>query len=196
MKHKGIKIVAGAVVAALCLGFGEKDTNNSDLQLSKVAGKQLVALKQLDEKKLRAAQAAGDVEFAKYIAENSTPLLRKTKSKRRLKKMVVEENKYIASYLAASKEELARIDALPENVFAGAYGVIQNNCLRCHSVAGEGKKKRAPDLGGVAKEHDAKWLKTKLIDPEATEPDSDMKSFKSLPDEQLDAIVTYLMTLK
>ena len=134
--------------------------------------------------------------FEEHIAENSKIVLRQEKRKRRIARVARIENNLLQSWISRSSPlEKKKIEALPENIFKGAYMVARHKCLSCHPLAGEGTDD-APELDNIGNEHTRKWLLQKLIDPEATEPDTEMKSYDFLSKEQLNLLVDYLMTLK
>jgi mono/diheme cytochrome c family protein len=71
---------------------------------------------------------------------------------------------------------------------------MEKKCAVCHQVKGKGGK-AGPDLSTVGAKRDAPWLKAFMKDPKATNPKSKMMSFKG-NDEELEALVSYLVSLK
>jgi cytochrome c2 len=67
-------------------------------------------------------------------------------------------------------------------------------CPMCHKMDGVGGK-IGPELSGVGNRKDAEWIKGFLKDPKSVIPDTKQPPFKGT-DEQLEALVTYLMSLK
>jgi mono/diheme cytochrome c family protein len=67
-------------------------------------------------------------------------------------------------------------------------------CSACHGIQGKGGKFGQP-LSDIASKRDAQWLKAFLKDPKAINPESKMSPFKGT-DEELEGLVTYLLTLK
>jgi mono/diheme cytochrome c family protein len=71
-------------------------------------------------------------------------------------------------------------------------------CTMCHSVAGKGNPKSP--LDGVGSKLSAADLKTWIVDPktmmEKTKAKPGMKAYPSLPADDLDALVGYLLSLK
>lgn len=80
---------------------------------------------------------------------------------------------------------------------AGAPEVYEKKCKLCHSIGGEGGKQaeKGGKLDGVGAKHDAAWLKAYIEDPKSKMPDAKMPKIKLAP-EELDALVTYLSSLK
>jgi mono/diheme cytochrome c family protein len=75
--------------------------------------------------------------------------------------------------------------------------LYDKQCKVCHSV-GDDKGKMADKggpLDGVGTKRDAAWLKKYLTDPKSAMPDAKMPKMK-LTDQQLDDLVTYMLTLK
>ena len=76
----------------------------------------------------------------------------------------------------------------------------ESKCSMCHSVAGKGNAKGI--LDDVGAKHSADEIRQWLVDPEAmrvktgAERKPLMKSYASLPKGDIDALVTYLQTLK
>lgn len=102
---------------------------------------------------------------------------------------------FIAAVLLAMTSPLAAQDkaAAGQKVFA------DSKCAMCHSVAGVGNKKFP--LDGVAKKG-ADHIKLWLTDSKAAAEKAGkkmampMKSFKSLPPADFEALTGYLLTLK
>ena len=73
-------------------------------------------------------------------------------------------------------------------------------CTMCHAVAGQGNKKYP--LDGVGAKLSAADIKQWLVNPDAQmaklseKPVMKMKSYKSLPDADIDALVAYVASLK
>ena len=90
--------------------------------------------------------------------------------------------------------------AQDSKVDKGATLFESNKCTLCHAVAGKGNVKRPLDDAG--KRLDAATVKLWLTDPKAAEakfgknPKPPMKSFASLPPEDIDALVAYVLSLK
>lgn len=67
-------------------------------------------------------------------------------------------------------------------------------CSMCHSVEGAGNKSRPLDTVGsdLTPDQIKKWIVT----PKEMKADTKMKAYPSLPAEDLDALVTWLSSLK
>jgi len=85
-------------------------------------------------------------------------------------------------------------------VAKGATLFESNKCTICHAVAGKGNVKHP--LDGAGKRLDAAMVKLWLTDPKAAEAKAGkkasppMKNFSTLPQEDIDALVAYVMSLK
>jgi nitric oxide reductase subunit C len=79
-------------------------------------------------------------------------------------------------------------------VGAGKKIYNEMKCPMCHKIDGVGGK-IGPDLSGVGSRKDAQWIKGFLKDPKSIIPDTKQPPFKGT-DEELEAVVTYLMSLK
>jgi mono/diheme cytochrome c family protein len=74
-------------------------------------------------------------------------------------------------------------------------------CTMCHSVAGQGNKKYP--LDGIGAKLSADEIKEWIVNPDAQQakkggdkPLMKMKSFKTLPTADIDALVAYVSSLK
>jgi mono/diheme cytochrome c family protein len=85
-------------------------------------------------------------------------------------------------------------------VAKGATLFESNKCTICHALAGKGNVKHP--LDGVGSRLDAATVKLWLTDSKAAEAKTGkkamppMKSFATLPAEDIDALVAYVMSLK
>lgn len=88
----------------------------------------------------------------------------------------------------------------PAAVDRGAKLYAESKCSMCHSVAGKGNAKGI--LDDVGAKLSADEIRQWLVDPDAirvkahAERKPLMKSYASLPKGDIDALVTYLQTLK
>ena len=73
--------------------------------------------------------------------------------------------------------------------------VKAQGCLGCHKIAGTGGT-FGPALDGVGKRLSAEQIRTKLVNPKATNPNSVMPSFSHLSPQDLKTLVDYLAHLK
>ena len=72
----------------------------------------------------------------------------------------------------------------------------EKRCLGCHSVAGIGGK-RAPELTFVGeKRNEPGWHIEHFKEPEAVSPGTSMPSFRDLSEEELKALIVFVMSLK
>ena len=80
---------------------------------------------------------------------------------------------------------------------ADGSAIYDKKCKACHSVAGVGgpMAKTGGALDGVGSKHDEAWLQAYLKDPKSKMPDAKMPKV-GLSDEDLKAVVAYLLTLK
>ena len=81
-----------------------------------------------------------------------------------------------------------------ELVEKGKQLYTQKKCGLCHTVDGSGGKKGG-DLSDVGSKRDAEWLTKYMRDPKSVIPEAKMPAFRGT-DEELNALVAYLMSLK
>lgn len=96
---------------------------------------------------------------------------------------------------------LASVAAAQDPVKKGEELFTSQKCTMCHSVAGKGNKKFP--LDGVGGKLSAADIKEWIVNPDAMQakqtgpkPVMKMKSFKSLPAADVDALVAYMGSLK
>ena len=78
---------------------------------------------------------------------------------------------------------------------AKAKAVFQaQKCGMCHSIEGAGNKSRP--LDGVGSTLTPEEIKKWIVSPKELKADTKMKAYPSLPAEDLDALVTWLSSLK
>lgn len=74
--------------------------------------------------------------------------------------------------------------------------VYKKKCMLCHSVKGEGGKKK--DLGGaldgVGAKRDEAWLRAYFADPKSKIEKAKMPKVKGTP-EEIDSLVKYMLSL-
>ncbi len=80
---------------------------------------------------------------------------------------------------------------------ADGAGVYEKKCKACHSVGGVGgpMAKVGGPLDSVGATRDEAWLRDYLKDPKSKNPNSKMSKV-SLPDDDFNAVVGYMLTLK
>lgn len=89
--------------------------------------------------------------------------------------------------LQAGPADSAKI-AKGERVYA------EKQCGMCHTINGKGGKSGG-DLTRVGAARDADWLKQFTRTPKSVMPNARMPAFKGT-DEELDAVVAYMLSLK
>lgn len=94
----------------------------------------------------------------------------------------------IGSMLLAGTTARAGVDVKP---------MYDKYCKVCHSIAGDGGKQaeKGGALDGVGSKRDGDWLKKYIADPKSVLPESKMPKLK-MTDEELDAYVQYMLSLK
>jgi nitric oxide reductase subunit C len=80
---------------------------------------------------------------------------------------------------------------------ADGAGVYDKKCKGCHSIGGVGgpMAKLGGALDDVGSKRDEAWLKAYTADPKSKKADSKMPKL-NLSDEDLNAVVAYMLTLK
>ena len=73
--------------------------------------------------------------------------------------------------------------------------IFRQKCAMCHIVKGVGGK-IGPELSKVAVRMNEMSLKAKLDAPKTSNPSSTMPSFRTLPNGEMTALLTYLKTLR
>lgn len=198
-----------AILLIPCLVLAQEQAepaSNRNLTLPKIAGKELYQLKQCGachtlnmaaDGKLTPLKTARDQDWMEtHIAENSELVLRREESRRKQRRVLRDEAAALAAWLfETSESEKKQIDTMPQNVYQGAYAAYQNKCINCHSIAGAGRD-IGPDLSKIGTKHDKKWFIANFIDPKQFAKDTEMPSFKDLPEETLSKMADYLLTLK
>ena len=88
-------------------------------------------------------------------------------------------------------EETAAPDA--EKVAKGQKVYAAQHCSMCHSIAGKGNTKTP--LDDVGSKMKAEEISKYITNPKSVKADSKMKAYPSLAGDDLDALVTYMLTL-
>lgn len=92
-----------------------------------------------------------------------------------------------------ASEETA--STLPPELQKGREVYEAQGCGACHIIGGQGGA-AGPDLSKVGSVRDRDWLKRFIRDPQSVKPGSPMPDSKGLPEESLDAAVSYLASLR
>ena len=80
---------------------------------------------------------------------------------------------------------------------ADGAAIYEKKCKSCHSIAGAGgpMAKIGGPLDGVGAKRDEAWLRAYLKDPKSKIDGAKMPKL-TLTDEEVDALVTYMLLLK
>jgi len=97
--------------------------------------------------------------------------------------------------VAAAARVKLQTEALSPLAQKGMVIYEEQGCAACHTIAGEGGA-AGPPLTKIGRTRDVDWLKKFLFDPTIKNPDSEMPPYDDLSPEELEALVTYLQTLK
>lgn len=89
----------------------------------------------------------------------------------------------------------AGTEGLPSLARRGLQVYEEQGCAACHVVRGAGGA-GGPDLSRVASRRDVRWLKAFIVNPAATNPDSEMPPYDAISPDDLDVLVAYLQTLR
>jgi len=71
----------------------------------------------------------------------------------------------------------------------------QQKCLECHTINGKGGAV-GPNLSNVGSRRSRDYIIQQLKDPKSHNPDTQMPSFKDLPEQDLKDVADYLASLK
>ncbi|HSQ04896.1 MAG TPA: c-type cytochrome, partial [Burkholderiales bacterium] len=77
----------------------------------------------------------------------------------------------------------------------GAHLYAENDCGSCHRIRGEGASS-APDLSFIGQLREREWLRTYVRDPDSLNPATAMPPYTRLSATELDAIASYLKSLR
>lgn len=105
----------------------------------------------------------------------------------------------ISLFAAAVLLTIAAPAAAQDKAAAGQKVFADSKCAMCHSVAGVGNKKFPLDgVGKKGEAHIKLWLTDSkaAAEKEGKKLAMPMKSFKTLPPADFDALTAYLLTLK
>jgi len=95
---------------------------------------------------------------------------------------------------AQARVEIESKEMSPQ-ILKGLQIFQQQGCAACHSVKGSGGA-AGPDLTTVGSKRTADWLKDYIVNPRKYFPNTPMPAYNWLSEEDLDALVKYLETLK
>ena len=86
--------------------------------------------------------------------------------------------------------------ALPQNSILehGREVFAIQKCALCHSISGIGGKKKV--LDGVGSRLKSEDVKKWILSPKEMKADTTMKAYPNLPEQDLNDLVSYVMTLK
>ena len=100
--------------------------------------------------------------------------------------------------LTENRNHQATIDFEPERIEAGRQVYLQQNCARCHSIAGEGNPRIPLDNIGV--KHSAEELRDYITGADRLNLSKRISKLKQqyqlLPTDELDALIIYMRSLR
>jgi mono/diheme cytochrome c family protein len=82
----------------------------------------------------------------------------------------------------------------PVKIARGAKVYAAQRCASCHSIGGEGNR-RYP-LDGVGSRLDRDTIRTWIVEPQKIDPRVRKRGFTQLSVEDLDGLVTYILSLR
>ena len=98
--------------------------------------------------------------------------------------------------MAAAAPEVAGPGELEKKVTEGGRLFVLRGCQGCHTINGVGGKV-GQDLTHIGSSHpDVEWQIKHLKDPRSVHPESTMPAFSTLPENELEALAEYLVSLK
>ena len=106
----------------------------------------------------------------------------------------IDTNGFPAEPDMAGPTTSATAEIAADSALNAAPDYFKSVCVSCHTVEGQGGLV-GPALDGVADRYDADFLRKWVSDPQAVKPGTAMPNL-GLSDEDLDAIVNFLGTLK
>jgi len=199
------------LLSLVCLAIYQKASDvpkTSDLRLSQMAGPELFSLKKCTGCHTLATAADGKLTpvrkkregdwFSQHVADKSELVIATAKSAGKKRRILKKEVAALSTFLFESNDkQKAEILGISAQIRQGAYLAYQNNCTKCHKIAGEGKE-IGPDLSFVADRREGrKWFIKNLKNPQQFAEDSPMPAFEGKLDEkQLGKIADYLLTLR
>ena len=100
--------------------------------------------------------------------------------------------------ITENRDQPATIDFAPERIEAGRQVYQQQNCARCHSIAGEGNPRNP--LDNIGAKHSAEELRDYITGADRlklSKRSSKLKQqYRLLPADELDALIIYMRSLR
>lgn len=102
--------------------------------------------------------------------------------------------------ITESRNHLTTIDFEPERIEAGKQVYQQQNCSRCHSIAGEGNPRNP--LDNLGEKRSAEELRDYITGADRLQKTISERSLKLkqqyrlLPADELDALIVYMQSLR
>ena len=102
--------------------------------------------------------------------------------------------------ITESRNHLTTIDFEPERIEAGKQVYQQQNCSRCHSIAGEGNPRNP--LDNIGEKRSAEELRDYITGADRLQKIISERSLKLkqryrlLPADELDALIVYMQSLR
>lgn len=84
-----------------------------------------------------------------------------------------------------------RATAAPEQIAAGERAVADSGCLACHQIGARGQSGPGSNLTGIGDRMARSAIRRSLLNAPAPMP-----SYRQLPRDRLEALVTYLSSLR
>ncbi len=104
---------------------------------------------------------------------------------------VIDTNQWPPKPVAEAK----MIGAAPKETLLGKNVLAQYRCDLCHKI-GEKGGTFGPNLTHVGSKRDTLWLEEQIRNPKSHKTDTQMPAFPQIAEEEIHALVNYLMSLK
>lgn len=102
---------------------------------------------------------------------------------------------FLVSLSAAVAAVSGCLSAEPANgAQAGEKVYEEQKCRLCHAIGGQGNRRNP--LDGVGSRLDEESIRKWIVAPQEMDPKVKKKAYPDLPAEQLEALVSYLQSLK
>ena len=95
---------------------------------------------------------------------------------------------FVTRLSTPQKDELLKT---PDNITFAANLYLNYNCGVCHQIESE-TPGFGPDLAGVTKKYDRKYIYEHFIDPQKFVPASIMPKYSRLPENELNALTDFI----